>query len=70
MAFSGASGTPLSPVVFLERSAGAFAAKTAIIDGDRVMTYAEFADRVRRLVSVLTTCGAQGWRPRRGALHQ
>ncbi|HEY6377834.1 MAG TPA: AMP-binding protein [Candidatus Dormibacteraeota bacterium] len=40
---------PLSPVQFLERAAHHFAARQAVIDGERVVSYAELWDRCRRL---------------------
>ncbi|MER5667398.1 AMP-binding protein [Streptomyces mirabilis] len=44
---------PLSPVSFLDRSAAVFPERTAVIDGHRRFTYAEFHDRCRRLAGVL-----------------
>jgi 3-(methylthio)propionyl---CoA ligase len=44
---------PLTPLVFLERSAKVFPDHTAIIQGSRRYSYAEFYARARRLASVL-----------------
>ena len=44
---------PLTPLVFLERSAKVFPDHTAIIHGSRHYSYAEFYARARRLASVL-----------------
>ena len=44
---------PLSPLNFLERSADVWAARPAVTDGARSWTYAEHADRVRRLAGAL-----------------
>jgi fatty-acyl-CoA synthase len=44
---------PLTPLVFLERSAKVFPDQTAIIHGSRRYSYAEFYARARRLASVL-----------------
>ena len=44
---------PLTPLVFLERSAKVFPDHTAIIHGSRRYSYAEFYARARRLASVL-----------------
>jgi fatty-acyl-CoA synthase len=49
--------SPLTPTAFLERSAVVFADRTAVVDGDRRFTYAEFADRSRRLTGVLAGLG-------------
>lgn len=47
----------LTPTAFLDRSAHAFAPRTAIVDGDRRFTYAEFGDRSRRLAGALADLG-------------
>ncbi|WP_411088896.1 AMP-binding protein [Streptomyces sp. 061-3] len=44
---------PLSPLSFLDRSAAVFPERTAVIDGDRRFTYAQFHDRCRRLAGAL-----------------
>jgi fatty-acyl-CoA synthase len=48
---------PLTPVAFLERSAAAFAERTAVIDGALRLTYGELAERVGRGVSALAADG-------------
>jgi len=48
---------PLTPASFLDRSAAAFADRTAIVDGVRRLSYADFAERVDRLVSALARAG-------------
>ena len=48
---------PLTPVDFLTRAASTWPAKTAIIDGDREISYAEFLERCRRLASALEQRG-------------
>lgn len=48
---------PLTPVAFLDRARLAFASRIAVVDGGRRFSYAEFADRVDRLVSALATAG-------------
>jgi fatty-acyl-CoA synthase len=47
----------LTPTSFLERSARVYPDRTAIIDGDRRLTYREFADRARRLAGALAARG-------------
>ncbi|MYR07798.1 AMP-binding protein [Gordonia sp. SID5947] len=49
----------LSPVSFLSRAASVFADRTAIIDGDRTFSYAEFHRRAGRLTAVLDALGVQ-----------
>jgi fatty-acyl-CoA synthase len=51
--------TELTPIRFLERSATVFRDRPAIVDGDRVYTYAELAERVRRLAAALRARGVQ-----------
>ncbi len=41
----GLSFEPLSPARFLERSRTVFADRTAIVDGDRRISYRDFFDR-------------------------
>jgi fatty-acyl-CoA synthase len=48
---------PLTPLVFLERSARTFPERIAIIHGRQRITYAEFYDRCRRLASALARLG-------------
>jgi fatty-acyl-CoA synthase len=52
-----ANHAPLTPLAFLERSATVYATRPAVIHGDRVHTYAEFAARCRRLASALVQRG-------------
>jgi fatty-acyl-CoA synthase len=52
-----ANFTPLTPLSFLAWAAGAYAAKPAVIHGERVFTYAELDARARRLASALTRRG-------------
>ena len=40
---------PLTPASFLVRSAGVFADRVAVVDGELRLTYAELLDRSRRL---------------------
>jgi fatty-acyl-CoA synthase len=47
----------LSPLTFLERSARVFPRKTAVIHGERRITYAQFRERARRLASALARSG-------------
>ena len=48
---------PLSPVPFLERAARIFPGKPAIVDGERVITYAEMARRCRQAADALRKAG-------------
>ena len=48
---------PLTPSAFLDRSAAVFAERTAVVDGDVRLTYAELSDRSARLVSALARAG-------------
>ncbi len=48
---------PLTPTTFLRRSALVFARRTAVIDGDLRLTYAELWDRVLRLAGALHGIG-------------
>ena len=57
MSLSGA--TPLNPACFLDRAAKIFSQRTAIIDGDRRITYREFGERSHRLAGLLRDAGAQ-----------
>jgi fatty-acyl-CoA synthase len=52
-----ANYTPLTPIGFLERAAGIYPGKTAIIHGDKSFTYSEFYDRARRLAAALAGRG-------------
>ena len=49
----------LTPTAFLDRSAHAFRARRAIVDGERTFTYAQFADRSRRLAGALHGLGVE-----------
>ena len=49
--------TPLTPLVFLERSADVFGDKEAIVYGDQRTTYREFAAEATRLAHALTASG-------------
>ncbi|MCW2494472.1 AMP-binding protein [Jatrophihabitans sp.] len=49
------SSAPLSPLGFLIRSASVWARRPAVVDGDRVWTYAEHHDRVQALAGLLTS---------------
>src|ERR1041385_4208068 len=48
---------PLSPVSFLERSALLYPGKSAIIDGDRIITYAQMWRRCRQAADALRKAG-------------
>jgi len=48
---------PLSPIAFLERSALVYPAKPAIIDGERIITYADMWRRCRRGADALRKAG-------------
>jgi fatty-acyl-CoA synthase len=47
----------LTPLSFLARTAAVYPDKTAVVHGDRRFSYAEFAERCRRLASALTNRG-------------
>ena len=49
--------TALTPLSFLEKAARVSPDATAVVDGPRRQTYAEFADRAARLATVLTMRG-------------
>jgi fatty-acyl-CoA synthase len=51
--------TRLTPLAFLERSAAAFPERTAVIDRDRRLTWAQFRERVRRLAVALQESGIE-----------
>ena len=53
------SFTELTPTAFLDRAAHAFAARDAIVDGERRFTYAEFGARSRRLAGGLHELGVE-----------
>ena len=48
---------PLNPLSLLDRSAGVYPNKTAVVYGERRYTYAEFNERVRRLAGALKDAG-------------
>src|SRR5687768_8677642 len=48
---------PLTPSAFLRRSMQVFAQETAVVDGDRRFTYAEFGTRSLALTGALAECG-------------
>ena len=52
-----ANYVPLSPVSFLARAAQIYPNRVAVIHGDRRTTYAQFAERARRLASALAKAG-------------
>ena len=52
-----ANYVPLSPVSFLTRTASIYPTRVAVIHGDRRYTYAQFAERCRRLASSLARAG-------------
>ncbi|MEV8546497.1 acyl--CoA ligase family protein [Streptomyces sp. NPDC051572] len=45
--------SPLTPTAFLDRAASVFASRPAIVEGELRFTYAQFADRSRRLAGGL-----------------
>src|SRR3954453_21517499 len=53
------STTPLTPLRFLERSADVFPDKTAIVDGERRVSYREFALQATRLARALQAVGVE-----------
>ncbi len=52
-----ANFAPLTPLSFLDRAADVYPTKAAVVHGDRVYSYAEFATRCRRLASALVRRG-------------
>jgi len=52
-----ANYAPLTPLSFLARTVAVYPDKTAVIDGDRRYSYAEFGERCRRLASALAKRG-------------
>jgi fatty-acyl-CoA synthase len=51
--------TRLTPLAFLERSTAAFPERTAVVDGERRLTWAEHRERVRRLAVALQDSGIE-----------
>jgi fatty-acyl-CoA synthase len=49
----------LTPTAFLERTAAVFPARVGVIDGDRRLTWAELAERARRLAVALQDAGIE-----------
>src|SRR5215211_5700885 len=49
----------LTPLAFLERSAAAFPERTAVVDGERRVTWADLRERVRRLAVALQEGGTR-----------
>src|SRR2546429_2257173 len=54
---AGFTFTPLTPSAYLDRAAWVFRDRTAVVDGERSFTYAEFADRAHRLAGALLGLG-------------
>jgi fatty-acyl-CoA synthase len=50
---------PLTPLAYLRRSSLVFAERTAVVDGDRRLTYAELAERVARHTGALARLGVE-----------
>ncbi|YAL83639.1 acyl--CoA ligase family protein [Dermacoccaceae bacterium W4C1] len=53
------SSTPLTPLSYLERSARVWPERTAIIDGDLRLSYAEFGAQVQSLAKALRAAGVE-----------
>lgn len=51
--------TELTPTSFLRRSAAVYAERTAVVDGELRLTYAELHDRCRRLTGALAALGVE-----------
>jgi fatty-acyl-CoA synthase len=51
--------TELTPLLFLERSERVFPQRTAVVYGEQRRTYAEFAERCRRLATALLNAGLE-----------
>ncbi|AEC20441.1 putative AMP-binding enzyme [Pusillimonas sp. T7-7] len=54
---SAANYSSLTPISFLQRSAGIFPDKLAVVDDDMMLTYAEFYRRCRSMASALSNIG-------------
>jgi fatty-acyl-CoA synthase len=54
---AGFTFTSLTPSAYLDRAAWVFRDRTAVVDGERSFTYAEFADRAHRLAGALLGLG-------------
>jgi len=59
MAGPGVAESVLTPLRFLERSAAVWADRPAVTSGDTTWTYAEHAERVRRLAGALRALGIE-----------
>ena len=55
--------TELTPLSFLERSSLVYPDKTAIVDGDRRISYREMAQETTRLANALAESGVRAGRP-------
>ena len=53
------SEAPLTPLRFLARSAAVFPDKTAVVHGERRLSYREFAAEARRLAHALRAAGIE-----------
>jgi fatty-acyl-CoA synthase len=51
--------SPLTPVAFLDRTAAVFGERTAVVDGERRLTWAQVADRSRRLAVSIQQAGLE-----------
>ena len=51
--------SPLTPTAFLDRASYVFANRTAVVDGQLRLTYAQFAERCRLLAGVLAELGVR-----------
>jgi fatty-acyl-CoA synthase len=51
--------TRVTPLAFLERSAAAFPERTAVVDGNRRLSWAQLRERVRRLAVALQESGIE-----------
>ena len=54
-----ANHVPLTPLSHLRRAASVFAGRTALVEGDRRFTYAEYHARVSQLASALAQAGVE-----------
>ena len=55
---------PLTPIRFLRYAEQQFPNKLGVVCGDVRLTYAQFADRARRLAGGLARIGRRSWRSR------
>ena len=56
---AGFTFTPLTPSAYLDRAAWVFRDRTAVVEGERSFTCAEFADRAHRLAGALLRLGVR-----------